>query len=261
MNVPFFRFLSKEIVRNLMREGEIMLRIILCEDDNEYRETLRKMISHVLFDKVEVSFECYKDGSELAKKLEKSEELVADFLFLDINMPELDGMSTAKILRKNQRDIKIVFVTLSDKYVFQGYEVHAYDYLLKPVSAERLEELFGRYFEEEKEDKKQCLVVSHRTKLERIPLKYVRYFLSDKRKIKAVLEKPYEAVEFYMKMSELEKRLKEASFLRCHQSYLVSLKRIKDWDGTGLVFVDGERIPVSKRYRNELKNVFAEKEK
>lgn len=233
-----------------------MLRIILCEDDNDYREILRKNISHVLFDKVEVSFECYGDGSELVKKLENGEEIIADFIFLDIKMPILDGMNTARILRKKQIDANIVFVTSCSKYVFQGYEVHAYDYLLKPVSGERLDELFCRYFLEEAQNKKQYLLVNRRTKLERIPLKYVRYFLSDKRKIKAILEEPYETTEFYMKMSDLEERLRGFGFLRCHQSYLVNSNKILDWDGTGLLLTGKERVPSSKKYRNELKELF-----
>lgn len=232
-----------------------MLRIILCEDDSDYRDLLRKNISHVLFDKVEVHFECYGDGSELIKKLENGEEIIADFIFLDIKMPILDGMNAAKILRRNGIDSNIVFVTSCSKYAFQGYEVRAYDYLLKPVTTERLEELFCRYFREGAQNKKKYLLVNYRSKMERIPLKHVCYFLSDKRKIKAILEEPYDTKEFYMKMSDLEERLKEVGFLRCHQSYLVNTSRIMDWDGAVLVLTGKERIPVSKRYRNELRNL------
>lgn len=232
-----------------------MLKIVLCQDDSYYREIFRQNISKVLFDKIDVQFDCYTDGSELVKRLENGEEIIADFIFLDINMPILNGMNTARILRGNQVDANIVLVASSGKYVLQGYEVHAYDYLLKPVSAERLEELFNRYFREEAERENKYLLVERKAKAERIPLKYVRYFLSDRRKIKAVLEEPYETKEFYMKMCDLEERLKDIGFLRCHQSYLVNSRKILELNGADLVLIGKERVPVSKKYRGKLKGI------
>lgn len=229
-----------------------MLKIVLCDDDLAYQTELRQMIIRVLFEEENVIFECYADGQDLIQAAESKEAFYADLIFLDIKMPCLDGMQTARRLRSMQIDSAIVFVTSHEEYVFQGYEVRAYDYLLKPVTSQRMEHLLKRFQEERNCKAQQYLLIHRRMSGERVPLQQVCYFISDQKKICAVMEAPHAPIEFYKKMSELENELGGSCFLRCHQSFLVNKQKIKSWDGTSICLVNGEKIPVSKRYRGQL---------
>ncbi len=232
-----------------------MLKIIICDEDKECSLKMKQFINYHMFDKADVQIDCLSNGQELLKQLNGTAECYVNLIFLNINMPKLNGLSIARILRHNHVEAEIVFTSTQSEYVFQGYKVHAYDYLLKPIKEKQLEEVLDRYGEEYLQNKKHYLFVSRNTKKERIPLRFVNYFLSDKRKVKAILPGAYECVEFYMKMSDLEEELKECDFVRCHQSYLVNINRILSWDGTNLLLAGNERIPVSRKYRNVIADI------
>ena len=94
----------------------------------------------------------------------------------------------------------------------------------------------------------------------RIPLKHVRYFISDKRKIKAVLDYSYGEVDFYMKMEELEEKLSSHDFIRCHQSYLINIHKVLFWERSHIGLIGEEMIPVSRKYIKTVNQFLSEKE-
>ena len=227
-----------------------MLKIILCEDDIKEQQEWYQMLRHILFDKEDFEVKCYQDGWELIRAVEQDPDFYADLILMDIRMPRVDGIRTAQILREKQIETNVIFISFHSEYVFQGYEVHAYDYLLKPLTIQKLERSIQRYLGELGKNVRQHLTVGRRAGGGRIALKHVHYFVSDKRKIHAVLEPPHETVDFYMKMGDLEALLQECGFLRCHQSFLINVHKVQAWDGSG-VYISGQtRIPVSRKYRN-----------
>lgn len=229
-----------------------MMKIVICDNDKSCCEELREAIHHAIFDDIEVSITCYEDGADLVKILENGEKVKVDLIFLDRMMSNVNGLDVAKILRKNQVEADIIFMTEEITYAVEGYAVHAYDFILKPISAQRVEDIMKRYYKEQCLNSGRYLLINKRTQKEWIPLRQVRYFLSDKRKIKAVLREPYETLEFYMKMEELEEKLCDRDFLRIHQSYLVNMDQVILWDRNSLVLTGNERIPVSRRYRDKI---------
>lgn len=226
------------------------MRIVICEDNVTQREEIRKMLGRIIFEDEDSDIRCFEDGEELIKAMESEPEFRADIVFMDVKMPKLDGIQTTKILRKKKKDIAVVFLTAHSEYVFQGYEVHAYDYILKPASESKLRKVIFRFMEEQRSESHRYLLVKKRGGKRKIPVEQVSYFVSDKRKITAVLEDTLEHVDFYMTMKELESNLQEMPFLRCHQSYLVNVRRIADWNKNSLLTEGKNRIPVSKRYRD-----------
>ena len=228
-----------------------MLKIIICDTDPNACEELRQLINCVMFEKIDISIRCYEDSTELVKLLD-AKQLDAELIFLNTDMPSLDGFSTAHILRKNNINTDIIFVSSSCKCVLQGYEVHAYDFLVKPISSKKMEQVLLRYYQECILNEKKYLLINRRTKKELLPINNIRYFASDKRKIKAVSREPYKVAEFYMKMDELETKMEPKGFCRCHQSYLVNVHHILNWDGNNITLLNNEKIPVSRKYRENI---------
>lgn len=233
------------------------MKIVICEDNAVQCEEIRKLLGRVFFSEEDVEIRCFSDGDELVKAAYEETEFHTDIIFLDINMPKLDGIQTAKLIRKKYDDIAIVFLTASSDHVFAGYEVHAYDYILKPATEEKLGRVVERFLQEQREDSKKYIFVKRNGKRTKIMLEWALYFMSDKRKITAVMEDPFEHVEFYMTMRDLETKLNGKGFLRCHQSYLVNMSKLTDGSKTSVNISECVQIPVSKRYRKDVEKTLS----
>src|SRR4029450_7650510 len=111
------------------------LRVVVVDDEALARSVLREYLVNV--PDIDVIAEC-ANGFEAVKAVA---ELQPDLMFLDVQMPKLDGFEVLELVG---RDVAVIFVTAYDHYALKAFEVHAVDYLLKPFSAERLQEALPR---------------------------------------------------------------------------------------------------------------------
>lgn len=140
------------------------------------------------------------------------------------------------------------------EYKEQENKIQTSGYLLNSVTPKLLQNMLSVYQKARMSNEIQYIQVRKLDRTERIFLKHVRYFVSDRRKIKAVFDQGQEPVEFYMKMADVEEHLKNTGFLRCHQSYLVNVHHILYWDGSNIMLTSNEKIPISRKYKKELFN-------
>ena len=180
-------------------------------------------------------------------------EKEADILFLDIEMKGISGMDTARSLRGTHRNTVIIFVTAYPDYVFQGYEVHAFHYILKPYREEKIREVLRMALEETRKSTEQYYIVEQKSRTLRLPLKDILYFKSDRKKVTAVTKSGAE--EFYGKLSDVESEL-PGHFTRIHNRYLVNTASVSRLTSTSC-FCGDEELPVSRAYRQELAVAFA----
>lgn len=106
-----------------------------------------------------------------------------DILFLDIEMPGMGGMDTAKVLRKFDKKVLIIFVTAYPDYVFQGYEVHAFHYILKPYKKEKIKEVLESAVKELSAQQEQFYMVQQKSGTLRLSIREITYFKSDRRNV------------------------------------------------------------------------------
>lgn len=220
-----------------------MLRIGICDDEKRVQKELNDMVSHIVFQYDDVEFSYYSSGQEVVSAIEKK-QFFCDLLLLDIHMPQLDGLETAKYIRMHQVDVDIMFITVSQEHVFDGYTYQAFSYLLKPVNLVRLEDEISRYiFQQSKSSR--CLHISVNGKKEKVLLDKVKYFEADGRKM--IIHQLSGERSFYAKISDLEEMLKEYGFIRNHQSYLVNSMFVTGHSRTEIKL--GETVvPVSRKY-------------
>lgn len=115
-----------------------MLRVGLCDDDKGYMEELTDMVRQwAKENKLKIELFSCDNGDKL---LAQSTASHMDIVILDIVMPLLNGMDTARELRAQDTAVKLIFLTSSPEFALESYEVRAQDYLLKPVSYDRLRE-------------------------------------------------------------------------------------------------------------------------
>jgi DNA-binding LytR/AlgR family response regulator len=177
-----------------------------------------------------------------------------DLIFLDINMPEITGLSFARSINKN---IKIIFTTAYREYAVDGFNLQAVDYLLKPISFERLLQSIDKYLGENMrtqlpqeteivQEKHDCFFVRSDRKMIKIPFNEILFIesLADYIKIH-LLEK---AVVTRETISSIEAKLPKNNFIRVHRSFIVALSAIDSFTNE-LVEIRKKQIPVSRSYR------------
>ena len=215
-----------------------MLQIAVVDDENLIREQIRNYIEK----KLTVSgVDSYSSGEAfLTAKREY------DIIFIDIQMPGMNGMELAKEIRKQKVESILIFITGIREYVFDAFEVSAFHYLLKPIDERKFAEVLERAVSEaekrKQEEKRQLLV---RTRTRNITLNQSNILYIENRGKKVEIHTTGEVIEMYASMKELEKQLGE-SFYRCHRGYLVNMAYITEYTGDNIMLQNGESIFLAK---------------
>lgn len=204
----------------------------------------------LLFDTTELKISHYPSGNALISAI-GGHAAKLDLLFLEIALPDISGLRVAAALRKAAVQLDIIFLTELERYVYDGYIYHAYDYLIKPISAKKIGISIRRYASEHFSNTERYLTITSKGQLERLELRRIRYFESRERKVAAVLDD--REVEFYYKMGDLFEAIRKDGFWRCHQSYVINGNHVACLRNREVVLVDGTALPVSKRYMPEIK--------
>lgn len=176
-----------------------------------------------------------------------------DVVFLDIEMPQLNGVEFARIIPENCR---VIFTTAYDRYAIQGFKVNALDYLLKPVSYEEFVASANRalsWCELHRQanmvtDEREYIIVKSEYKLVQIAINDILYIEGLKDYVKIYLENIAKPILTLMSMKMLEKYLPMSKFLRVHRSYIVNTNKIKTVERNRIVF-GNHYIPVSESYK------------
>ena len=221
-----------------------MLRIALCDDETEARDALRFQLEKVLIEDAEEIVYEFSSGTSAASWLAKHPGEL-DLLFLDVEMKGLNGMETAGRIRDIDNNLIIVFVTGYADYVFDGYRVGALDYLMKPVSMVKLQDLLHRIRVKLTSEESQSYTIKTMDGTWRFRLHDILYFYSDRRKVTLVNARG--EYPFYAKLDDVEKEL-ASSFIRIHQRYLINPAAV-DYLKADSVTLGNAELPCSRKYK------------
>ena len=231
-----------------------MLNIAICDDEKYICDFLKKSVTDCLAkEDLEGSITVFDDGQPLAD-LYREGKASFDIILLDITMKKCDGMTAAKIIRSIDSKVMIVFVTSSAEFVFSGYEVRAFRYILKPELLHGFTGVFRECLNELTKSNEVRFTFQKASETVSIPLRDIIYFESDKRIINIVT--PTEEYSFYGKLDTIEEQLKKQDFVRCHQSYLVNAKKITSVKMNEVTLSESKTSPVSKRRSKETNEAF-----
>lgn len=248
------------------------IKTIIVDDEPLARERIRTLLE------AEAEFEIVAECDGGAKAVETIDARRPDLVFLDVQMPEVDGFDVLMSL-KGDPPAALVFVTAYDQYAVRAFEVHALDYLLKPFDRDRFREALDRV---------RASIGKNRTGASQGLHHQLADLLEDVRKERKILDRLLvksegrifflstdeidfvEAAGNYMKlhvadetylmretMSGMEHRLPEERFVRIHRSTIVNLERIKElqpaFNGEfSVILKGGHELKLSRKYRREL---------
>ncbi|EZH72111.1 chemotaxis protein CheY [Aquimarina atlantica] len=222
---------------------------IIVDDEPTAREIISSHLSKI--DRIEVIATC----SNALEAFNCINTQKVDLIFLDINMPEISGISFAKSINK---DIKIIFTTAYREYAIDGFDLHAVDYLLKPIAYERLLNAIHNYFEvyHKTESSKtietssnEFIFVRSDRRMKKVDFSEIIYIESYSDYVK--IHCSSNTIVTRETISTIESKLPQQYFMRTHRSYIIAISRINSFSNEEII-VGKKSIPISRNYKAEV---------
>jgi DNA-binding LytR/AlgR family response regulator len=242
----------------VIKGGDLVVNIALCDDETIITDQVSKIIKQYEIErKQEIHCDAFTDGESLLLT-----EKEYDIIFLDIYMNGLDGIETARKLRKKDKKVEIIYLTSYAGLTREALSVHAFDYLEKPVREEdiyaQLDEVLEKILHKKmnEELKKKTVVFNSGKNTLRISVDDIYYFERTERKIIAVTSKGN--FNIYETIASLEEKLHQHDFVTPHQSFVVNINNIKDYIKEEIIMTNHDIIPVAQKRKSEFKRIMRE---
>ena len=210
------------------------MKIAVCDDDNRIRNILKKDISDIIPD---AEIKLYSDGDSMLLN-----GMDTDILFLDIEMPGMNGLELAEKIRKTDKNIVIIFVSGEEKYVWKAFDTEPLQYLRKPYSKDDLKETLVRAERKIGDTCPNCtedppsMVIHYKGIHEKVFISDIIYAEAMGRKV--ILHRMNDSVEYYGKISDLEGML-GGDFFRVHRAFLINLNYVVRYEADGITLKKG----------------------
>ncbi len=219
-----------------------MLLIAVCDDIPIECADIAKQIETILKQSnTDFMIKKFFGGLELIQSRESF-----DIIFLDIKMPNINGMELAKQIRKQGRQSLIIFITSASEYVFDAFDVEAFQYLLKPIQTDKLKNVLEKATKKMQIDANiDFLMISANRQIQKVFLKDILYIESIGRIAKIHCNNG--TLETYEQIGILEDKLSDKFFFRCHKCFLVNLNFVDAFNKTEVRLENGEKIMLAKR--------------
>lgn len=232
------------------------LHIAVCDDDSKMAEQNQISICRIL-DRYgmlcgqDYEIDVFYTSAPLIKRLEENPSAY-DLLMLDIQLPDANGVELARFLRDHNVQAEIIYVTDHPGFALDSFPTYPLEYLLKPMNEERLAAALDRYLRRRRPAERPLL----RTGSRAIPLEDILYLEISGRKTAVHTAKEQEMLS--EPLSRLKEPLLALGFCHSHFSYLVNLFHVKRVERTAILLDNGDEIPVSRRYYQQLMDHYIE---
>ena len=233
------------------------MQVVICEDEAQYQKSLGALIERWQQQNgyADVKLNFFASSEDFLEQWEKG--LVADILFLDILFGyEMDGMAIAKKIRQSDQSLPIVFITNSEAYVKEGYEVRAFRYLNKPIYYSDIAQCLDVAYKQHTIAHNEYLILM--TTGQRLALRYedILYFEAQSPYTLICVQGKKEAIRIRSRFAELKPRLPEEQFVMCHRSYIVNIIHVRQIMRKELTLSNGTSLPISRACLESVNNVF-----
>ncbi len=220
--------------------------IAVVDDEKAIREHICGLVEE---QQPESRIEAYATGEELLASGKRF-----DIVFLDIQMEGMNGIEAARSLREKNanlgvEDTVLVFITGIKDYVFDAFDLYAFQYLLKPIDERKFAEVLERAVREaaKKKERRVLFIKSRNLTLDQSEILYIE---SRAKKVEIHTTGAAQAIEIYAAMDELEGQLGE-NFYRCHRAYIVNMDCITEYDSESITLTNGDRVYLTKKKYGE----------
>lgn len=234
-----------------------MLSVYLCDDSHEMIEKYTGWMDQIAIKNgIDIVVTKFNSGESLISYFSNRPQQFPNIIVLDILMHELDGIETAKRLRKIGCKSMIIFLTASEDYVFDAFDAFPIQYLIKQdTSQEKMEQVLLRARKWLKEETQECYMFNSKYLTKVIPYSDILYFELLKGRATIHYGK-VEKTDHWTSLETLEKKLEGKPFIRTHRSYIVNLQYVVGLQQKFISLKTGDQVPVGITYREKVKDSF-----
>ncbi len=225
------------------------MKVAICDDCREDAMRLKALLSEN-HDAV-----LYSNASQLLESVRKQKKRY-DLYLIDIYLDTISGLELAEQLREEEEDATLCFISSSDAFYREAYDLYAVQYLLKPVKKEDLDGLIKRISQRLHREKEKSLTFRWRGQNGMIPYGKILYVSSREHTV-YIHCRDGSVQECSGKLNEIAEQICGDVFSRCHQSFIVNMYHVSSMHGNELL-VKGQGVPVSRRYLAQIKRRYQE---
>lgn len=222
--------------------------VAICDDDKIFREELRAVLFQYKAERrLHIDVYLYSSGEALL-----ADKKAFDMVFLDYQMPGLDGMEVARRLRARNLVCSIVFVTSHPHFVFEAFEVQPYRFFPKPITPEQIEVLMTTFIAHQK--LLAPIIVINDSEQQIIQAKDILYLEGNGKY--CIIRTAKETYNSSKTLAQVHALLPQHCFYRCHKSYVVNLYSINSFDQGIAMLTNGEVARIGHSKNGEFKRVY-----
>ena len=233
------------------------MKVAVCDDELQVLDKLSRFLEQYCEEyHREIEYELFQSPIELFAKMVQGG--CYDVLFLDILMKGENGIEVARELRKQDKNVKIIFLTSSSEYAVQSYTVGAFFYQLKPIQKEKFTELMEKIFSEWVKEQSEYFIVKCKNGIHRIDVQQLEYCEAVNRSLVFYLQNGCE-LKSNISIQEVEDTLlKFGCFVRPHRSYLINMKFVESISVKCINMTCKARIPIPHGKYTQIKDCYLE---
>ena len=227
------------------------MNIAICDDVEIDRKILIDMINKYFTEHTSlVNITTYNNGEDLISDFKHQN---FDLIFLDIYMYKLNGIDTAKEIRKKDDNSILVFITTSSDFALDAYDLDALQYHIKPITYDKIEKILDKCSKQFSTNMRfiEVLEDGYPVKILINDIYYIDVY--DKTCFIHLKDK---VIKTYSSLTKLCNLLEKSSFLKCHRSYIVNMLYIKEMLSNDFILKNGEKIPITKNDKLNLKQTY-----
>ncbi len=224
-----------------------MLRIALCDDNKRYTDALKNVITEYSDKKgIDIEIKAFSDGKEIVEAREKF-----DIIFLDIEMEDMNGMDTAKHIRQHDMNVPIVYVTSYSDYWRSAYQVHAFQFIVKPFKRSEIYGVLDDYFKLIHDAKEEQIRLISDDGMLSVRVNDIYYFYIKKKK-EIMLQTV--AGEYIVKenLSDIYDKLGKGQFYAPHRCCIINLRYVDRIENNyDIIMENGDFLPLAQKKKDE----------
>ena len=230
-----------------------MFRIAICDDEASIIVDIKQLLAKWSSDtSAQLEIDSFDNGDSLLRASDISRY---DIIFLDIVMPLLNGIDTARELRDRDKSVKIIFLTSSPEFALQSYSVKAADYCIKPISFQKLKDVMDDCTAMINQDPEH-LVLKTISGYQKIYLHEIEYIEAQNKRVFFFLRSGQE-IEILQPLYTFENVLTDnKGFFKCHRSYLVYLPNVDYFNTAEIKTKAGRRVPIARGYGKAFQDAY-----
>lgn len=228
-----------------------MLKIDICDDEQLWIDKARDIIGDHFKNKQEVILNFFIDSKSLMNKLFNKKEC-SDIVILDIDMPEMNGFETAKLIKETYPDILLLFYTVHEQYVFESFQFQPFRYIRKINAQKELDLALSAAMQTIDKRVEKCIVLKTNDEVSKVDISQIMYFETEMRKCN-VYTTDGKVYCVRKSIKELFGEIGSPDFIMLHNGAAVNIKYIKDYSSYDITMVNNTRLIVSRSHIKSVK--------